>query len=192
MRKVVLARKEEKIVAYYDDGLNFGDEGMNEANRRWFHSLYAAKAKEAIEEWLHEVGKSKKDRTWWWRCTSNKEEDKVVGEISSFNHASGFYEEGLSVSEHEFYQSFCGFRYIYPVTGEFVGTGSDGEPLLKNVKPLGRPQASPHKKYVKLNEQLDKRPSGLREQKEIAAIEYLVVGLDVAEIPLEVEVIVEL
>ena len=80
-----------------------------------------------------------KGQNFFFRATDNKNEIDVVTEnpnLKSKNQGQGFYEKGLSVSEHFGYQKYFNYKYIYVVTGKIVGYGSDGEPLLQNVKVL--------------------------------------------------------
>lgn len=72
----------------------------------------------------------------------------------SMNHATGEFEQGLSVypatidaaltvrldDDVDVYPE-CEDRFAFPVTGRVVGTGSDGEPLLKGVRVLPYPLA---------------------------------------------------
>jgi hypothetical protein len=65
------------------------------------------------------------------RFTNNKNEVALVesGLLRSKNHADNTFEKGISVADGAHY-SVCGYKYGYAVTGEVIGTGSDGEPLL--------------------------------------------------------------
>lgn len=120
--------------------------------------MMAHEAKDAISRRLAELGAGTDNgRSHWWRCTNDKNEHKRVSDIVSRNHRDGYCEGGLSVSTHTGYQSW-GYKYIYPVTGDYIGRGSDGEPLLTNVVALGCPKATPHKKYVDLDKALDRKP----------------------------------
>jgi len=76
----------------------------------------------------------------YFRFTNNPNEFELVskGELkASKNHAEGFTENGLSVSESPSY-GVQGYKYGYRVTGNIIGYGSDGEPLLdiKTLKPV--------------------------------------------------------
>lgn len=78
----------------------------------------------------------------FWRFTNNKDELPlaVAGKLrNSRNHAQGFSEEGLSVADGVHYLS-DGYKWGYPVKGQVVGYGSDGEPLLdpKTIEVLSR------------------------------------------------------
>ena len=69
----------------------------------------------------------------YYRYTNNKSELELAHNKelrNSRNHNTGIEEAGLSVSTHPFYGSFNGYKYGYMVTGDVVGFGSDGEPLL--------------------------------------------------------------
>lgn len=65
------------------------------------------------------------------RFTNNKNEIALVeqGLLRSKNHADNTFEKGISVADGAHY-SICGYKYGYVVSGDVIGTGSDGEPLL--------------------------------------------------------------
>ena len=98
------------------------------------------------------------EREFFWRATNNKHEDEICSDIFSKNHADGTIEGGLSVSEGVAYQYFNGFKYIYAVTGEVIGTGSDGEPILRNAIALTKPSKTPSTKYLKREKKYNKLP----------------------------------
>jgi hypothetical protein len=108
-----------------------------------------SEAKERILNKMFALSKSADTRTFWWRATNNKNEHEICGEIHSKNHADGTIEKGMSVSESVAYQYFNGFKYIYAVTGDVIGTGSDGEPLLKNAIALTKSAQNPSARYLK-------------------------------------------
>lgn len=114
-----------------------------------------SEAKESILNKMFKLSKSADTRTFWWRATNNKNEHEICGEIHSKNHADGTIEKGMSVSESVAYQYFNGFKYIYAVTGEVVGTGSDGEPLLTNAVALTKPAKNPAARYLKKEKQFN-------------------------------------
>jgi hypothetical protein len=89
-----------------------------------------------------------KKQNFFFRATNNKKEHEICGDIQSFNFRDKLREKGLSVSEHPFYHLWGSYKYIYVVTGDFVGYGSDGEPLIKNCRPLTIPSRSVPKKYL--------------------------------------------
>ena len=65
----------------------------------------------------------------WYRGTDNPKEIEYIksGKLrASKNHMTGAIEDGVSVWETPKYS----FKYTYQVSGEFVGIGSDGEPLI--------------------------------------------------------------
>ncbi len=99
-----------------------------------------------IRNKMHEIKYSLRD--YWFRCTDNPEEASMT-DIKSKNQRDGITEAGMSVSEHTGYQMWGGYKYIYPVTGDVVGTGSDGEPLLTNTKPLDKPRKNLTAKWRK-------------------------------------------
>ena len=77
----------------------------------------------------------------YWRGTRRRDEasDLAAGiEIRSRNYADGELEAGLSVCETPAYIVTAGYQYGYRVTGRVVGTGSDGEPLLVDARPVGK------------------------------------------------------
>lgn len=72
---------------------------------------------------------------WFYRGTDNPKEIEYLKNGTmrpSTNHATGEKEDGVSVWENSKYA----FKYLYRVTGEVSGVGSDGEPLLdpKTIK----------------------------------------------------------
>ena len=71
----------------------------------------------------------------YYRRTNNYTEH-MLGDIRSFNHRDRYVEQGMSVSQHPFYP---GYKYTGVVTGDVIGHGADGEPLLRNVRWLHRP-----------------------------------------------------
>ena len=89
------------------------------------------------------------NQDYFFRCTFSAQEDKRVNEIISINHIDGSREQGLSVSQSPGYQSWGSYPYIYVVSGKIVGTGSDGEPVLKpgTIKALSKPAKSLGKKW---------------------------------------------
>lgn len=77
---------------------------------------------------------------YFYRCTNRREEynDLKNGvKIISKNHADGYEEKGMSVCETLSY-TMQGYKYVYKVKGEVIGSGSDGEPILVNATPVGR------------------------------------------------------
>lgn len=90
------------------------------------------KIEAAVADYMDQV------RGYFFRCTMDASEDQHIP-ARSYNHRDGHYEKGLSVAEHPGYFFATDYAYIYVVTGEVVGFGSDGEPLLTNVKALSTP-----------------------------------------------------
>lgn len=87
----------------------------------------------------------KSDGTFW-RMTNNTKEPRLAaaGQLRrSRNHADGFDEKGVSVADGAHY-TMAGYTHGYRVTGEVVGLGSDGEPLLdpKTIRVLSKIMAS--------------------------------------------------
>lgn len=80
-----------------------------------------------------------KDTRFFFRATNNKNEHLICSDIVSVDHRDMTPERGLSVSQHPFYQKLFGYKYVYVVVGDVVGTGADGEPLLANCVALSRP-----------------------------------------------------
>ena len=101
------------------------------------------------------------ERKFFWRATNNKNEHEICGRIYSKNHADNTVEKGLSVSESEAYWYFHGYRYIYAVTGDLIGSGSDGEPIIVNAVALTKPSKTPSKKYRKVENKYKKLPKEL-------------------------------
>jgi len=93
----------------------------------------------------------------YWRATNRKDEiDDVKNgiEIISRNHADGHTEEGMSVSTG-LGTAWCGgYKYIYSVSGDVVAYGSDGEPVLRNVKAISKNMS--YAKAKKLHDKLMK------------------------------------
>lgn len=70
---------------------------------------------------------------YFFRATNNTKEPEL-GDFKSTNYVTGQKEKGMSVSPHPRYAVFNNLKHLYAVTGKIVGYGSDGEPLLTNVK----------------------------------------------------------
>jgi hypothetical protein len=90
------------------------------------------KIEAAVADYMDQV------RGYFFRCTMDASEDQHIP-ARSYNHRDGHYEKGLSVAEHPGYFFATDYTYIYVVSGKVVGFGSDGEPLLTNVKALSAP-----------------------------------------------------
>ena len=95
------------------------------------------KVSEMIENEVAILGGVREEGVYY-RVTSNQNDAKYIkiGKIRpSKNHASGETEDGLSVWEVPKYYD----KYMERITGDIVGIGADGEPLLdvKTVKLLG-------------------------------------------------------
>lgn len=76
----------------------------------------------------------------FWRGSPNKNDMELLRagqHRGSKNHATGEWEDGLSVARTP--EAF-GYPYYYRVKGKQIGHGSDSEPLLDmaSVKPVGR------------------------------------------------------
>lgn len=120
-------------------------------------------ARDFLMRKLEEISTGKpEERAFFWRSTNNKKEHEICANLRSKNHADGSFEDGMSVSETEAYWYFHGYKYLYVVAGEIAGTGSDGEPLLRNVKALTKPSKTPNKKYLAMNKKQDKLPEDLK------------------------------
>jgi len=77
----------------------------------------------------------------YWRGTNNTKEISLIEEgeeLISKDHSSGKVEAGLSVTPSFGPIFFHGFKNAYLVTGDEVGFGADGEPVLKRVKPISK------------------------------------------------------
>ncbi len=79
-------------------------------------------------------------RGYFFRCTMDKAEDQHIP-TASYNYRDCHAEKGLSVASHPGSFALTTYKYVYMVSGDIVGFGSDGEPLLANVKALSRPAA---------------------------------------------------
>lgn len=119
--------------------------------------------RDALRNRLYDLTHCSQERDFWFRCTNDKGEDAICGQIVSLNHRDNIREAGMSVSEGVHYQSW-GYRYIYPVTGELVGVGSDGEPVLTNAVALDKPRTRLLKKWTLKLESLSKCPAWLTYQ----------------------------
>ncbi|RMG90135.1 MAG: hypothetical protein D6706_20150 [Chloroflexi bacterium] len=76
---------------------------------------------------------------WYWRGTNRADEIEDIAsgvQIMSRNHATGELEQGMSVSKTLATVWAYGYKYAYKVTGDEIGTGSDGEPVIVNAKPV--------------------------------------------------------
>ena len=74
----------------------------------------------------------------FWRGTNNKQEFDLVKQgtqINSKNTLTGELEGGMSVSETPATIWSYGYKYAYPVKGDVIRFGSDGEPVLQNTIP---------------------------------------------------------
>lgn len=121
-----------------------------------------SEARDRLCDKMFELSKGCDLRNYWWRATNNKREHQICGEIRSKNHVDGHMELGLSVSESLAYHYFHGYKYIYVVTGEVVGIGSDGEPLLRNAVALTKPAKTPSKRFQKKDQKLDQLSDELK------------------------------
>jgi hypothetical protein len=113
-----------------------------------------SEARDRLMDKMFKLSKGTERRDFWWRATNNKNEHEICENLRSKNHADGTMESGISVSESVAYQYFHGYKYIYAVSGEVIGTGSDGEPILKNAKALTKPSRKPSKRYLDKEEKL--------------------------------------
>ena len=98
-------------------------------NNSAYNSNLRDQMKGMIENETLRLGGLRKDGVWY-RGTDNPKELEYIksGKLrASKNHMTGAIEDGVSVWEVPKYS----FKYTYQVRGEFVGTGSDGEPLIK-------------------------------------------------------------
>lgn len=69
----------------------------------------------------------------YWRATDRRAEyaDAKARRLrASSNHLDHYAEAGVSVSRTLGTAWFCGYEYAYLVSGDVIGAGSDGEPLL--------------------------------------------------------------
>ena len=94
----------------------------------------------ALGEWI-DARLAPPEEGVYWRGTNRRDEAKDLAagiEIRSRDHSDGELEIGLSVCETPAYIVMAGYQYGYRVTGRVVGTGSDGEPLLADARPVGK------------------------------------------------------
>jgi len=123
---------------------------MNTLNLKKFYTDF----KGNLSEWISPEGSALRERAYQelkllapkstilWRGTNRRDEFKEVKaglQIFSKNHADGSIEKGMSVSQGLGTVWGYGYKSCYKVSGELVeGGGSDGEPVLLNVKVTGR------------------------------------------------------
>jgi len=98
-----------------------------------------------------------KDSPYFFRATSNPKEHLQLDDFRSFNYRDQEYEKGISVSQHPHYTTWGNYKYIYPIVGDVIGYGADGEPLLQNAKALDKPRKKLLRKYEREYE--DRRDS---------------------------------
>lgn len=99
------------------DGLKILFEKVDEFLENFFSVSWAKKAEEG----------------YFFRFTNDKNEFAKIqnGEYTqSVNHADNSLERGISVSDDMSYCSLGAYKYFYKVSGEVIGRGSDGEPVL--------------------------------------------------------------
>lgn len=73
----------------------------------------------------------KKSNKIYYRGTNNPNEDQLVRNKQlrpSLNHITNKREKGISVSDVPDVGGY--FDYLYTLTGDEIGLGADGEPLL--------------------------------------------------------------
>lgn len=74
----------------------------------------------------------------YWRGTDNKKEISILAKLKSRDHSTGQAEKGVSVSKNLGGSAFHGYPYYYQITGDMVGVGADGEPVLVNIRAASR------------------------------------------------------
>lgn len=93
----------------------------------------------ALADWIASQTRGSGDPSIFWRGTDRPGEYKDIKsgkQIISRNHVDNRPEAGLSVASEPHYVAMQ-YKHGYQVTGDLVGIGSDGEPLLSNVRPVG-------------------------------------------------------
>lgn len=94
-----------------------------------------------IANWLDEQERlARSEPGVFWRGTDRKGEHADVRKgkaIMSRNHVTNKPEPGLSVADSPAYIAMSEYKYGYRVRGDIVAVGSDGEPVLANVRPVG-------------------------------------------------------
>jgi hypothetical protein len=127
---------DDPSLSKYDTSIRIGDNGVIEfaaPNAKAAVEMYGPLQmfSEAIQRELFKQFQPKYDH--FWRFTNNRKEPLLVrsGEIRpSYNYADNFSEKGLSVATGPEY-SIHGYPYGYGLRGEVIGSGSDGEPVLR-------------------------------------------------------------
>ncbi len=132
MHKLTAAEQEavQAVLAWVEAGMprhiNFNGQPARAASAALYAALQAArKDKENV----------------FWRGTNRKEERADMAQgvaIRSKHHGFGVAEKGLSVATTLATIWSYGYQYAYKVTGEVVGEGSDGEPVIINARPVSR------------------------------------------------------
>lgn len=103
-------------------------DGRIAVNRDTGNNNTRARVTEMLENEIDILGGVRKDGVWY-RVTSNAKDAEYIkaGTIrKSKNHATGETEDGLSVWERPKYHD----KYLERLSGEVIGIGTDGEPLL--------------------------------------------------------------
>jgi len=97
------------------------------------------------------------DQKLFYRATNNKNEHQLSN-FKSKNHLTGDLHEGMSVWYSPIYkekttgvQESDGTKYIGIVSGDIIGIGADGEPLLDNVNWIYPPSDKLPEKYSRDN-----------------------------------------
>lgn len=117
----------------------------------WISNGHLAKrASQAIGN-LQDSFKSLPDGQYWRGTNDPKEASLLTPTTVSKNHITGESENGLSVSRTPASIAAYGYSHGYPVTGTVAGSGSDGEPLLRNPRAMG--SVLPAKKILERDRQ---------------------------------------
>jgi hypothetical protein len=88
--------------------------------------------RDVVNKYIQNLVSLPKESGRFYRFTNNAGELDLIksGEIRpSFNFADNFPEAGFSVAESPHY-GIQGYKHGYELTGDVIGRGSDGEPLL--------------------------------------------------------------
>lgn len=132
--------EDTKIDLYVNDSLDYFEGIKTIDNKKivWGHGiLLCGEIRTRIQNWIYR--NLYNGQNFYFRATDNKKEISLIKEnpnLKSKNSRDNFTEKGLSVSEHSRYKDFFNYKYVYVVTGKMIGYGSDGEPLLQNIKVL--------------------------------------------------------
>ena len=145
--RVIPERREKSIEVLPEGEVNLYSE-LNSANNRELMDWYRSKIKTELEP----------QYDYFFRFTNNRQEPEMARNRTlrpSKNFADNIYEKGLSVADAPHY-GIRGYKHGYTLTGDVIGEGSDGEPILDlaTLFPLTKRVQSPEKLIKKDKEKL--------------------------------------